>query len=215
MINPPVSTVIDENLAIEGEIRNARMLEVRGLIKGGVTAELLHIHAGGRVFGRIRANTIEVHGHLEGDVQAKTLISIGRTGVVSGHIRYGQLALAEGGDLDAHVRNVPPEIGGDFEIVVRRGRSVRVTTADLTAYDPDDTTQNLLYAVSKSMNGHVAKADEPFSPITQFSQADLERGGVIFFHDGATDPTAGFDVVVSDQAGATSGASRTVTAAVI
>ena len=156
-----------------------------------------------------------MHGRLEGDVQAKDLISIGRTGVVSGHVRYGQLAMAEGADLDAHVRNVPPEVGGDFEIVVRRGKFVRVTTADLTAYDPDDTADNLNFAVSKATNGHVAKANEPFSPISQFTLGDLERGGVIFFHDGATDPTAGFDVIVSDQSGNQSGAPRTVTAAVI
>ena len=43
-----------------------------------------------------------------------------------------------------------------------------------------------------------------------FTQADLEAGKVIFVHNGATGPMAGFDVIVADNSGATSGPPKTV-----
>ena len=42
-------------------------------------------------------------------------------------------------------------------------------------------------------------------PIDFGAQADLESGRILFVHDGANAPTAGFDTVVSDAEGATSG----------
>ena len=43
---------------------------------------------------------------------------------------------------------------------------------------------------------------------------DLERGSVMFLHDGTETLSASFDVVVADKAGATSGAAQTVKVAV-
>ncbi|MES0403790.1 MAG: cadherin-like domain-containing protein, partial [Hyphomicrobium sp.] len=50
--------------------------------------------------------------------------------------------------------------------------------------------------------------------VATFTQADLERGSVLFLHDGTDTPDASFDVVVADKAGATSGAAQTVKVAV-
>ena len=48
-----------------------------------------------------------------------------------------------GADLSAELRNVPPRLSGDLDITVRRGKSVVVTTEDITTIDPDDTPDNL------------------------------------------------------------------------
>ena len=46
--------------------------------------------------------------------------------------------------------------------------------------------------------------------MSQFSQADLAAGHVVFTHSGAPGKTAGFNVVVSDHTGASSGAPQQV-----
>jgi hypothetical protein len=47
-----------------------------------------------------------------------------------------------------------------------------------------------------------------------FTQADLEAGRITFTHDGTNTSVAGFDVVVADHTGATSGAPQSVTVTV-
>ena len=53
-------------------------------------------------------------------------------------------------------------------------------------------------------------AAAPTPPASRFTQADLERGSVMFKGDGANTSVAGFNVVVADHTGATSGAPQTV-----
>ena len=212
---PLGAAIIAEDLIVTGEIRNGGHVEVRGYVEGTVSAERVSIHPGGRVFGTLLADNAEVFGTMQGKVAIKQLMNIGSTGVVSGDVRYGKLAMAAGGDLSADVRNVPPEVTGDFHLVVRRGRSVPITTTDLTAFDPDDSSEQLTYHVSAPANGYVSRASAPSTPIDHFTQAELAAGSMLFVHDGSGSAVAGFEVVVTDHAGASSGAARSVTVAVI
>ena len=50
--------------------------------------------------------------------------------------------------------------------------------------------------------------------ITHVAVVDVERGTVLFRHDGTNAANASFDVVVADHAGATSGAAQTVNVSV-
>ena len=84
-------------------------------------------------------------------------------------------------------------------------------SAKLTARD----CEQLVYAVSRPVNGYVSRAIAPTTPIESFNQAELAAGSMLFVHDSSGGADAGFDVVVSDHAGASSGAPRTVTVAVI
>ncbi len=202
------TSTIGADLIIKGRINRCRSLDVHGYIEGGIDAEELRIHPGGRVFGTVRADRVEVYGHLQGDVRVKTLISIGSTGTVNGNVRYGQLALAPGGELSADVRNVPPEVHGDLRMAVRRGRSVPITLADLNAVDPDSSEQDVIFTVSNAAAGHVADLDAPGAAIASFSQADLSAGRVIFVNDNGDLNQGGFDVVVADNAGGTAAAQR-------
>jgi hypothetical protein len=173
------------------------------------------IHPGGRVEGTVFADDIEVRGLLDGRIRVRHLISIGADGTVIGDVRYGQLALAPGGDLAAEMRNVPPELGGDFEVTVRRGRMVRLTPADLSATDAEDGAERLTYSVSSPEHGYLASTVDPGTPIDTFSQADIAGGSILFVHSGADASEAGFDVVVNDSAGGTSGAPSHVRVLVI
>lgn len=206
--------VIGEDAILQGEIRNCREIEVHGYVEGKLEAGNVVVQPNGRLFGTVRAESAEVHGELQGDVRVKQLIAIKSTGTVTGTVKYGRLAMDEGGELSASVRNVPPAIAGDLDLAVARGGSVRLTTADLTALDPDDRSHQLTFSVSNAANGYLAFASAPGQAIMSFTQEDLEQGRIVFTHDGATVDTASFDVTVADRSGATSGRAQTVNVAV-
>jgi cytoskeletal protein CcmA (bactofilin family) len=208
------TTIIAEDMVVRGDIRNGGLVEVRGYVEGSVSAERLLVHQTGRVYGTVHAENADVNGRLQGKVYIRHLINIGNSGAVAGDVRYGQLALAGGGDLDANVRNVPPEIAGDLNVTVRRGRAVRVTTVDLSAIDPDSAASAVVFSISNAKGGHVAKASAQRAPISQFTQEELEAGTIMFVHDGSAGNAASVDVVAADQSGGTSGSAKTLTVTV-
>jgi cytoskeletal protein CcmA (bactofilin family) len=184
------------------------------VLNGGVDAGDLTVREGGRLKGTVRTDTSTVEGTLEGDVRVQQLISIKNSGSVSGHVKYGRLAMEEGASLAASVRNIPPSIAGDLDVTVNRGRTVRITTADLTAIDPDDAAEALTFKVSNVTGGMITQTGAPGLSVETFTQADLEAGRVHFAHDGSVSDTASFNVVVTDDDGASSGAAQTVMVAV-
>ena len=207
--------VIGSDLVIYGDVRNAGDVDVLGSVIGSIASSRVTIHPSGRVAGALDADNAAVHGRLEGRVRVRQLISIGQAGAVHGDVRYGQLALEPGGDLAADVRNLPPELAGDFEMTVRRGQRTRITSSDLSATDVEDGAAGLTYHVSNAQHGFVALTSEAGQTIESFTQADIAAGNVCFVHDGGEGNNASFDVVVADSQGATSGAPRTVSVAVV
>ncbi len=202
--------IIQNDAVIRGEIRNGRRVEIHGYVEGDVAAELVVIHPQGQVYGTMKVDAADIAGTAQGRMFVRNLMNIRSSGKVSGNIQYGQLAMEQGGDLTAELKNVPPSISGDLSINVKRGRSAAVTRRDLTALDPDDQATDLTYSVIDARHGYIVLSTAPSHPVTQFTQADLERGFVFYVHDGGGAEQAGFDVVVADASGATSGAPRTI-----
>ena len=207
-------TVIQEDTKIKGEIRNGKRIELHGYVEGEVIAEQVNIHPSGRLYGTLRTHNVDVHGTVQGEAYIKDLCQIHSSGAVSGNLEYGQLAMEAGGDLSADLQNVAPEIGGDLDVSVSRGKAVTITTADLSAFDPDDAAKDLTFNISKPVNGFVALSSAPKSAVTRFTQVDLESGHVLFVHDGSQSGEGAFEVVVSDAEGATSGEPQTLQVAV-
>ena len=201
--------VIGHDMALTGEIRNGKLVEVHGLLDGHLASESVVVHPSGRVKGTLRAGSAKVNGAVEGIVQVKNLIEIGSTGRVTGQVQYGQMAMQVGGILTAEVRNIPPTLAGDFEITVLAGKSVALTRADLAAVDPDSSAIDLRFAISNLVNGSIMLSGGS-GPQSSFTQADLDAGRVFFVHDGTPARKASFDVVVTDQTGASSGRPQTV-----
>lgn len=208
--------IVTEDTVIRGvrELRNCRQLEVFGYLEGDVAAKAVLVHKNGRLFGKVKSDSAVIHGTLQGEVVVKNLIDIRSSGNVSGNIKYGKLALEQGGNLSAEVRNVPPSLGGDLNLLVSKGGTVPVTLQDLNALDPDDASKDLKFAVSNVRNGYLTLSTAPRKSVTAFTQADLEAGRVAFVHDGRSTGPAGFDIVVADRSGGTSGAPATVKVAV-
>ena len=206
-----MQSIISKEVVIEGEVvTTGGQLNVYGLINGHLNVKNLVIHQGGKVVGTTRADNILTHGLLQGEAEIKGLLDIAPTGTVNGHIVYGTLAVKEGGELSADVRNIPPTLTGDMKLTVTRGKAVRLTTNDISAFDPDDKPKNLKFTVSNAKNGRIVCLDRPKIAATNFTQAELEKGVIVFMHDGKQSLFASFDVLVTDKAGATSGAAKTV-----
>jgi cytoskeletal protein CcmA (bactofilin family) len=206
--------VISEDTYLKGDVRNGGRIEVYGYIEGTVTGDQLLVKPGGRCYGTVKVESADVGGDLQGDIFVKQLITIRGTGSVTGDVQYGRLAMEMGSNLSAQVRNVPPTIAGDLDLSVNKGQSVRITLQDLSALDPDNEAHELTFTVSQAKNGFVTLQSNPVAPVEKFTQADLERGDVLFRHDGTNGGHASFDVVVVDAAGASSGAAQTVNVAV-
>ena len=206
--------IIGSDAVLKGDVKNARRVEVHGYVEGGVAASDVVVHDGGRLFGSVKSDTAEVRGTLQGEVRVQNLISLKSTGSVTGNVKYGRLSMEEGAELTASVRNIPPSISGDLDLTVNKGRSVRITLADLSALDPDDKAADLTFSVSNARGGFVTQSGAPGLAVETFTQADLEGGRVHFAHDGGTAATASFDIVVADDDGATSGPAKTVHVAV-
>lgn len=202
--------VIGADTSLKGEVRNGGRIEVYGYVEGEVSGDHLIVQPGGRCYGTVKVGSADVHGTLQGEVFVKQLITIRTGGTVTGNVQYGRLAMEMGANLSAEVRNVPPTLAGDLDLSVDKGKSVRITLQDLTALDPDDEAQHLTFTVSRAKNGFVTLLTDPNRPVASFTQADLERGTVLFRHDGTNADHASFDVIVADHAGATSGAAQTV-----
>ena len=198
--------IISADTAIKGSIRNCKRLEVSGYVEGDATTDQLIVHEGGVFYGQAKAGSADVSGTLQGDVVVDGLIRIHSTG----HVHYGKIAMDQGANLSAEMRNVPPRIMGDFEISVVRGRSARITTEDINAVDPDDKATDLVFTVSNEHGGMITVTGAGKGRAGTFTEADLMAGRVLFQHDGSAAGTGAVDVVVADKSGATSGAPQTV-----
>ena len=193
-----------------GQVRGGERVEINGSADGTIVTKVLVVGQGGRFNGSIKVDTAEVHGQLRGDVTVRHLLTIGVTGDVEGDIQYGQLALASGANLVADLRNVPPELFGDFELEVERGGQTVITPEDLNATDADDGADALTFTATNLLHGHIAHASAPDAALAQFTQADINAGSIVFVHNGSVTNNAGFDVVVADAQGATAGPVRPV-----
>lgn len=211
----PGSMVVNADMTVTATIRKCRRLEVFGYVDGDVIADEIVVHPGGQLYGIIRAGQADIHGAVQGEVVVRNLIAIRAGGSVTGNVQYGRLALEDGGNLAAELRNVPPRLVGDFSVTVSRGNSVRVTTLDVAAVDPDNAPEELTYAISNETGGYIALAEASGDRLQRFTQADLNHGRVLFVHDGSPARSARFDVVVTDASGATSGRPRTVDVVVV
>ncbi len=206
----PGCALIAKDTVIHGEISKCECLEVNGYIEGTAHVKHVVIQPDGKVIGTLKAASAEIHGTFQGEISVSGLLKIGSAGSVTGTVLYGQIAMEQGANLSAEVRNIPPTLSGDLDITVIKNQSVTITTADLNAVDPDDDAAALTFTITQPMGGHIALAPEKTKAVTSFKQSDVITRKVLFVHDGKSDK-ASFKTMVTDGSGAKSGTPQTVT----
>ena len=108
-LNDSGRSQISETFSLEGVLRSSGAIDISGLIKGAVYANDLIIKDTGSIVGPVEADKVEIYGHLEGKILAKTII-IGSSGVVKGDILFSEsLRTEEGADINGYLKKTDSE----------------------------------------------------------------------------------------------------------
>ena len=103
-LNDSGRSLVSETFSLEGTLRTSGAIDVSGLIKGAVYTNDLVIKETGSIIGPVETDKIEIYGHLEGKVVAKTIV-IGSTAVVKGDILFSEtLKTEEGADITGYIK---------------------------------------------------------------------------------------------------------------
>lgn len=96
---------VGPNIKLKGvEIEDCDTLVVEGYVEASMDSRVIEISESGVYKGTVEIDTAIIRGHFEGELTARDRLIVHATGDVRGKIRYGRLAIDEGGrvhgDLD-------------------------------------------------------------------------------------------------------------------
>jgi cytoskeletal protein CcmA (bactofilin family) len=110
-------SVISAGLSIEGKIVGSGHVRVAGKFKGDVQVDgNLHIDAGARLEGQVRASEVIVSGELQGNIEGAKRVEVQQGGVITGDVKAGQLTVAAGARMRGAVEFGWEEGGGSAKV---------------------------------------------------------------------------------------------------
>ena len=97
-------SLVSETMSIEGTINSSGAIDIARLVKGPVYSKEIIVRDTGSVTGSIEADSVEIHGHMDGKISGENII-IGSTGTVKGDIEFGNnLRTENGADIDGYIK---------------------------------------------------------------------------------------------------------------
>ncbi len=96
------SSVIGTEMQINGNIKCSGKLVLKGIVKGNIECEHVHISAEGNQKGNIRAIECIIGGTFEGDIIAESLAFESAAKIV-GNMYYNSLSARPGADLEINL----------------------------------------------------------------------------------------------------------------
>ena len=126
---------VGPGIQLKGEISNCATLFVEGDVDATLDGKALEIVQRGVFCGTARVESAFIHGRFEGDLTVSGLLRVASGGSASGKLRYGQLDVAEGGDLTGEISKYIDE-----NEKPTANDSVEVTDEDETP-DADDSVE--------------------------------------------------------------------------
>jgi len=108
---PGSKLFIGVNIKLKGvEISDCDVLVIEGHVEATVQSKVMQIAKPGTLKGVATIDVAEVNGEFNGELTARSRLVVHGTGRVTGTIRYGQLIVAEGGEVSGDVKPIdPPE----------------------------------------------------------------------------------------------------------
>jgi cytoskeletal protein CcmA (bactofilin family) len=117
-------SIIASGLSIEGKIIGSGHVRVAGKFKGDVQVEgNLHIDAGARVEGQVRASEVIVTGELQGNIESAKRVELQQGGTITGDVKAGSLTVAPGSRMRGSVDFGFDESTRPATLVADKGRS--------------------------------------------------------------------------------------------
>src|SRR5262245_62629816 len=100
----PSKLIVGPDIKLKGaEITDCDTLVVEGRVEASMDSRVIQISEQGTFSGTVGIDIAEIHGRFEGDLTARKQLIIHATGKVTGKIRYGKLAIEEGGELSGDI----------------------------------------------------------------------------------------------------------------
>ena len=95
------------NIKLKGvEISDCDVLVIEGHVEATVHSQVMQIAKPGTLKGTALIDVAEIHGEFSGELTARKRLIVHGTGRVSGTLRYGQLIVAEGGEISGDVKRL-------------------------------------------------------------------------------------------------------------
>ena len=114
--NEKLESIIGINTQIEGNISTKGTLRIDGRITGNIDTDWLIVGEKAFVKGDVRVAGVAVAGYLEGNVTAKEIIELKRTGQIRGDVSTSKLVVIEGGMVDGKIAMQQKEGGKVVEL---------------------------------------------------------------------------------------------------
>ncbi len=96
--------IVGPDIKLKGaEITDCDTLVVEGRVEAAMDSRVIQIAEHGVFVGKAGIDVAEIRGRFEGELTARKQLVIRATGKVSGTIRYGKVAIEEGGQLSGDV----------------------------------------------------------------------------------------------------------------
>lgn len=105
---PPGSKLsVGANIKLKGvEISDCDFLVIEGHVEATVQSKAMQIAKPGTLKGTATIDVAEINGEFTGELTARSRLVVNGTGRVTGTIRYGQLIVAEGGEVSGDVKPI-------------------------------------------------------------------------------------------------------------
>ena len=95
---------VGPNIKLKGvEITDCDTLVVEGTVEATMDSRVIHIAEQGAFHGSAEVDIAEIHGEFTGTLTVRQKLLIHSTGKVSGKVRYGTIAMEEGGQLSGEI----------------------------------------------------------------------------------------------------------------
>ncbi len=118
-----ISSIIDKNMSITGEIVFSGKTRIDGAIHGNINGEHLILSESGKISGDVNVASLSCFGCLEGNVRANIVIAQ-KSSSIHGRIEAGSLTVEPGAILDGEIKAATQELLGEI------GKKATVQAAD-------------------------------------------------------------------------------------
>jgi cytoskeletal protein CcmA (bactofilin family) len=99
--------IVGPDIKLKGaEITDCDTLVVEGRVEASMDSRVIQIAEHGVFVGKVGIDIAEIRGRFEGELTARKQLVIRSTGRVSGKIRYGKVAIEEGGELSGDIGGI-------------------------------------------------------------------------------------------------------------
>src|SRR5260221_14399167 len=123
--------IVGPDIKLKGaEITDCDTLVVEGRVEASMDSRAIQISEHGVFVGKAGIDVAEIRGRFEGELTARKQLVIRASGRVSGKVRYGKVAIEEGGEISGDIAALPETKGpGVARAAADPGRSPAATAA--------------------------------------------------------------------------------------